>query len=158
MTRSIREIITSQNKGVMVQTEPLQFWTVFLPEKKSSVLLFSVNAPGLKLKRVRCFWLCKYLLLFLFVINKLRFSENALSSRNGLFDSNKRESSINIPSSKKFSYNSKWKNLILNPSKSFLALKKVNPRILRTFERSFSRNKNRKSAEVTHYPLARRWI
>ena len=38
-------------------------------------------------------------------------------------------------------------NLILNPSKSFLALKKVNPRILRTFERSFSRDKNRKSAE-----------
>ena len=31
------------------------------------------------------------------------------------------------------------KNAILNPFKSFLALKKVNPRILSTFKRSFSK-------------------
>ena len=47
------------------------------------------------------------------------------------------------------------KNDVLNPSKSFLALKKVNPRILSTFKRSFSK-KNGKNTELTHYPLARR--
>ena len=44
---------------------------------------------------------------------------------------------VNNLSSTKLSY-SKWKNAVLNPSKSFLALKKVNPRILSTFKRSFS--------------------
>ena len=34
---------------------------------------------------------------------------------------------------------SKWKNAVLNPSTSFLALKKVNPRILLTFKISFSK-------------------
>ena len=49
---------------------------------------------------------------------------------------------VNNLSSTKLSY-SKWKNAVLNPSKSFLAIKKVNPRILSTFKRSFSKKKGK---------------
>ena len=45
----------------------------------------------------------------------------------------------------------------MNPSKSFAVLKKVNPRILWTLKRSFSKKIGKKT-ELTHYPLARRWI
>ena len=45
---------------------------------------------------------------------------------------------VNNPSSKKLSY-SKLKNAVLNPSKSFIALKKVIRMILSTFKRSFSK-------------------
>ena len=45
---------------------------------------------------------------------------------------------VNNPSSTKLSY-LKLKNAVLNPSKSFLALKKVSPRILSTFKTSFSK-------------------
>ena len=62
-----------------------------------------------------------------------------LSSRNGLFYAGV----VNNPSTTKLSY-SKWKNAVLNPSKSFLALKKVNPRILLTFKRSFSKKMGKK--------------
>ena len=41
---------------------------------------------------------------------------------------------VNNPSSTKLSY-SKLKNAVLNPSKSFLALKKVSPRLLSTFKK-----------------------
>ena len=37
----------------------------------------------------------------------------------------------------------------------FSCLKKVNPRILSTFKRSFSKKMGKKT-ELTHYPLARR--
>ena len=43
VTRSIRKIITSLNKGVMVQTEPLKFRTVLLPEKKSRAFFFFIS-------------------------------------------------------------------------------------------------------------------
>ena len=49
---------------------------------------------------------------------------------------------VNNLSSTKLSY-SKWKNAVLNPSKSFLAFKKVNPRVLSTFKRSFSKKKGK---------------
>ena len=46
---------------------------------------------------------------------------------------------------------SKWKNAVLNPSKSFLAWKKVNPRILSTFKRSSSKKMGKKpSSHVIH--------
>ena len=54
------------------------------------------------------------------------------------------ERSLNNPSSTKLIY-SKWKNAVLNPSKSFLALRKVNPRILSTFKRSFSKKNGKNS-------------
>ena len=44
---------------------------------------------------------------------------------------------------------------VFNPSKSFSWLKKVNTRILLTFEKSFFK-KNRKDTELTHFPLAKR--
>ena len=47
--------------------------------------------------------------------------------------------------------NSKWKSAVLNPSKSFLAWKKVNPRILSTFKRSFSKKMGKKpSSHIIH--------
>ena len=39
-----------------------------------------------------------------------------------------------------------------------LALKNIKPRILRPFERSFSKKKNGKNTDLTYYPLVRRWI
>ena len=45
---------------------------------------------------------------------------------------------VNNPSSTKLS-DSKLKNAVLNPSRSLLVLKKVSPRILSTFKRSFSK-------------------
>ena len=62
----------------------------------------------------------------MFLVRKRWVHETASSTR------------INNPSSTKLSY-SKWKNAVLNPSKSFLALKKVNSRILSTFKRPFSK-------------------
>ena len=57
---------------------------------------------------------------------------------------------VNNPSSKKLSY-SKWKNAVLNPSKSFLALKNVNPWILSSFERSFSKKMGKTpSSHIIH--------
>ena len=61
---------------------------------------------------------------------------------------------VDNPLSTKLSY-SKLKNVVLNPSESFLAFKKVSPRILSTFKRLFSKKKG-KNTELTHYPLARR--
>ena len=53
-------------------------------------------------------------------------------------------------SSTKLSY-SKLKNALLNPSKSFLALKKVSPRILSTFKRSFSKKMGKTpSSHIIH--------
>ena len=61
---------------------------------------------------------------------------------------------VNNPLSTKLSY-SKLKKSVLNPSKSFLALKKKSVlgfcRLLK--DRSL---KNGKNTELTHYPLARR--
>ena len=61
---------------------------------------------------------------------------------------------VNNPLSTKLSY-SKSKKAVLNPSKSFLALKKVSPRILSTLQRSFSK-KSGKNTMLTRYPLARK--
>ena len=44
-------------------------------------------------------------------------------------------------------------NLILNPSKSFLALKKVNPRILSPFKRSFSKKMVKKASSYIIHSL-----
>ena len=79
---------------------------------------------------------------FLFVINKLRFWAKIFLLEKAEFTKRLllREYTgvVNNPSSTKLSY-SKLKNAILNPSKSFLALKKVSPRILLTFKRSSSK-------------------
>ena len=57
---------------------------------------------------------------------------------------------VNNPSSTKLSY-SKLKNAVLNPSKSFLTLKKVSPRILSTFNRSFSQKMGKTpSSHIIH--------
>ena len=57
---------------------------------------------------------------------------------------------VNNPSSTKLSY-SKLKNAVLNPSKAFLALKKVSARILSTFERSFSKKSGKTpSSHIIH--------
>ena len=57
---------------------------------------------------------------------------------------------VNNPSNTKLS-NSKWKNAVLNPLKSFLALKEVSPRILSTFKRSFSKKMGKTpSSHVIH--------
>ena len=57
---------------------------------------------------------------------------------------------VNNPSSTKLSY-SKLNNALLNPSKSFLALKKVSPGILSTFERSFSKKMGKTpSSHIIH--------
>ena len=58
---------------------------------------------------------------------------------------------VNNPSSTKLSY-SKLKNAVLNPSKSFLALKKVSPRILSTFKRSFSKKMGKTPSHIIHSP------
>ena len=59
---------------------------------------------------------------------------------------------VTNPSSTKLS-NSKWKNAVLNPLKSFLAVSKVNPRILSTFKRSFSKKMGKTpSSHVIHSP------
>ena len=54
---------------------------------------------------------------------------------------------VNNPLSTKLSY-SKLKKSVLNPSKSFLALKKVSPRILSTFKRSFSKKREKHRAHT----------
>ena len=57
---------------------------------------------------------------------------------------------VKNPSSTKLSY-SKLKNALLNPSKSFLALKNVSPRILSTFKRSFSKKMGKTpSSHIIH--------
>ena len=57
---------------------------------------------------------------------------------------------VNNPLNTKFSY-SKLKNAVLNHSKSFLALKKVSPRILSTFKRSFSKKMEKTpSSHIIH--------
>ena len=77
-----------------------------------------------------------------FVINKLRFLSQSFLLENAEFTKQLllREYAgvVNNPSSTNLTY-SKLKNAVLNPSKSFLALKKVSPRILSTFKRSFSK-------------------
>ena len=70
------------------------------------------------------------------------------------FYANKR-AVVNNPSSTKLSF-SKWKNAVLNPSKSFLALKKSTLGFCQLLkDRSLKKWEN---TEHTHYPLARGWI
>ena len=64
---------------------------------------------------------------------------------------------VNNPSSTKLSY-SKWKNAVLIPSKSFLALKKVNPRILSTFIRSFSKKLGKTPSSHIIYSLGGEYL
>ena len=103
--------------------------------------------------------LYKHLLSNLFFINILRFLGQMFLVRkrwvHETVSSTRITGAVNNPSNTKLS-NSKWKNAVLNPLKSFLALKEVSPRILSTFKRSFSK-KNGKNTELTCYPLARRW-
>ena len=59
---------------------------------------------------------------------------------------------VSVPSSKKFSYSRMEKNAVLNPSKSFLDIKKVSPGILSTFERSFSKKMGKTpSSHIIHW-------
>ena len=87
---------------------------------------------------------CKHFLLYLFVMNKLRFlSQNFLVRKRWVHKRLLlREYTwvVNNPSSTKLAtVNWKMPYAVLNPSKSFLTLKKVSPRILSTFKRSFSK-------------------
>ena len=164
----------------MVQTEPLKFWTVFLSEKKRRAFFpfsfffffcfFFISCSLAKFitRKVCCvvlpikcwhggsvarvFWgqnvSCK----------KRWVHETASSTRiiNGSCKhciKEKKSATINEKNKKKTKQN---KN-VFNPSKSFSWLKKVNTRILLTFEKSFFK-KNRKHTELTHFPLAKRWI
>ena len=163
--------------------EPLKVWIVSSPEKKRRALLFSVDLLCRSSHEVRwsadknggsvaggktsssCIilfpnYLKRRIFANLFVINKLQFLGQIFLLGNVEFTKRlfplEWTGVVNNLSSTKLSY-SKWKNAVLNSSKYFLALKKVNPRILLTFKRSFSKN-NGKNTELTHYPLARRWI
>ena len=97
-----------------------------------------------------------HFLLNLFVINKFRFlSQNFLVRKRWV---HKTASStwihgvVNNPLSTKLNY-SKLKNAVLNPSKSFLASKKVSPRILLTFKRLFSEKMEKTpSSHIIHSP------
>ena len=98
---------------------------------------------------------CKHLLSDLFVINKLRFLGQIFLFRerwvHETASSTRIIGVVNNPSSTKLSY-SKWKNAVLNPSKSFLVLKKVSPRILLTFKRSFSKKMGKiLSSHIIHF-------
>ena len=165
---AIHKFITSQKKQRNGLKEPLKVWIVFLPEKKDGALLFwlanfiakkfvvsfltwSADKNGGSVARGKTSSSCS--ILFPTYL-KRRISENIcfqiyFSSINfdflgQMFLVRKRwvhetasSTRINNPSSTKLIY-SKWKNAVLNPSKSFLALKKVNL-ILSTFKRSFSK-------------------
>ena len=75
-----------------------------------------------------------------------------VSSRNGLLRANKQEL-LTIHPRTKLSY-SKGKNAVLNPSKSFPALKKSTLRFCRLLKDHSLKNMG-KNTELTH-PLARR--
>ena len=96
---------------------------------------------------------CKQLLSNLFVINKRFLGQIFLLGKSEFTERlllRVYTGVVNNPSSTKLSY-SKWKNAFLNPLKSFLVLKKVNPRVLLTFKRSFSKKMGKTpSSKIIH--------
>ena len=92
----------------------------------------------------------------LFVINKLRLWAKFFLLGNAEFTKRpllgEQTGVVNNPSTTKLN-NSKWKNAVLNPSKSFFAWRKVNPRILSTIKRSFSKKMGKNGAHT----LSTRW-